>query len=288
MRPGWKPTRRNRNIGTNRSGCGQDNRFVIPDHRSETWRYRAFWEKLEDPIAVTRDVQGMKVRVFVEPTLDGFFHACTVDDVCEVLRHVPPADLQYISVFVLRQPKRKEQRLSSVWGRMAYATSLRKYSGPSVYVEAQAPQVPLKWPRSLTPAARDELDRLLADGHDIRPDRRHFVIRPTPDAIRMTQLFRTLPHEIGHFVDYVKNVEEPVDNGLGLSREERYDLFQQRPQMESERFADTYADRIRETLGIKGKLPFPRIADAGAMRAEGLDPRWFGLEGGYHASATQD
>ena len=47
-----------------------------------------------------------------------------------------------------------------------------------------------------------ELDRLRADGHSVRLDRRHWLIEPNAAALRHTQLFRTLLHEIGHHVDY--------------------------------------------------------------------------------------
>ena len=50
-RPGWNPSRRNRNIGTAKSGHGQNNRLVIPARWSDD---RVFWEKLRDPIAVER------------------------------------------------------------------------------------------------------------------------------------------------------------------------------------------------------------------------------------------
>lgn len=51
MRPGWNPTKRNRNIGTKKQGHGRDNRLVIPQAWPED---RIFWEVLRSPVLVTR------------------------------------------------------------------------------------------------------------------------------------------------------------------------------------------------------------------------------------------
>ncbi len=48
-RPGWNPTRRNRNLGTAKAGHGLDNRLVIPASRNDPRRY---WERLRDPVSV--------------------------------------------------------------------------------------------------------------------------------------------------------------------------------------------------------------------------------------------
>ncbi|MDJ0797430.1 MAG: hypothetical protein QNJ51_11470 [Calothrix sp. MO_167.B12] len=46
-----------------------------------------------------------------------------------------------------------------------------------------------------------ELERLREDGHRTATDKRHYLISSTLDSIRNTQLYRTLHHEIGHYVD---------------------------------------------------------------------------------------
>lgn len=42
---------------------------------------------------------------------------------------------------------------------------------------------------------------MAADGHHVVRDRRCWNIRPNVASIRNTQLYRTVLHEIGHFVD---------------------------------------------------------------------------------------
>src|SRR5215831_16068167 len=118
MRSGWNPTRRNRNIGTARSGHGQDNRLVIPSSRRDD---RPFWSRLGPHTAVTRTVWGTPVTFLVEPVRESSVHACTVDDLCRLLESVRArAWGASVALFLLRQPKRKEQTLQSVWGRLAY------------------------------------------------------------------------------------------------------------------------------------------------------------------------
>ncbi len=82
-RPGYNATRRNRNIGTEKTGHGQDNRLVIP------WAWaddRIFYERLVDPIEVPVKVRSVSTHIIVEPPLRGFVHACTVDDILRVLQ----------------------------------------------------------------------------------------------------------------------------------------------------------------------------------------------------------
>jgi hypothetical protein len=84
------------------------------------------------------------------------------------------------------------------------------------------------------------------------------------DAIRATQLYRTLPHEIGHIVDY-----ETKTAGLDIDDREKY---WQRPSQEREAFAHRYADHFRARMFESGLCPFPRIE---SWAADGLRPEDF-------------
>jgi len=269
-RPGYDPTRRNKNIGTSKSGHGKDNHMSIPRGWSDD---RRFYEKLNNPVKISFP-SDPTITCLVEPPLPGFKHACTVDDVFKVLLRVPVQDLEKLSLIVLRQPKRKERILAPSWGRLVYWARIGAHSGPAIYLEAQNPTIPLKWTRSLTPDQSIELERLRADGHHIDSDRRSHVIHTSHDSIRCTQLYRTLPHEIGHHVDFLSKVERPkntTDYGwITLNQ-----LYHSRAAREKEDFANRYADDFREQMAQEGILPFPRITDSKLMRTQGLDPSWF-------------
>ena len=49
-----------------------------------------------------------------------------------------------------------------------------------------------------------ELARLRADGHTAQRTRRHWLVTPSPDALRCTLLWRTLLHELGHIADHAR------------------------------------------------------------------------------------
>ena len=270
-RPGYNPTRRNRNIGTPKSGYGQNNKLVIP------WAWaddRLFYERLVDPIVVPIQVRSMTTRVIVEPTIQGFTHACTIADIQKLLESLPVEHIKDISAFVLRQPKRKEQILTSVWGRLVYCADICGFSGPTVYLESQQIDRPLKWSKSLNPQLAHELERLRNDGHRVQKDKRQYIIHSTLDSVRNTQLYRTLPHEIGHYVDYLTKVENP-----GRDYPERWatlnEQYHARPSQEKEAFAHRYADDFVTTQTACDSIPFARQFDTDQIRKDGLKPIWF-------------
>jgi hypothetical protein len=274
MRDGWNPTRRNRNIGTARSGHGQDNRLIIPSSRRDP---RPFWSRLGPHATVTRTIRWRTVSFLVEPVRASCVHACTVDDLCHMLERLP-GDWYWIDLFILRQPKRKEQTLRSCWGRLAYGLEVGPRRGPAVILEAADLAGRLRWPKSLPPDDVAELERLRADGHRITTTRREHIIHADLAAARATQLYRTLPHEIGHWVDYKTRVIMAADGTAG-SEDERYARYFQRPSAEREAFAHRYADEISASLRRCGVIPFERIFDPASLRRDGLQPRDFAAPG---------
>jgi len=86
---------------------------------------------------------------------------------------------------------------------------------------------------------------------------RQHVFAPSRDAARATQLYRTLLHEIGHWVDWLNKVERPSERGGDF--EKLNDAYFQRPKNEREAFAHRYADETRERLVRLGIIPFERL-----------------------------
>ncbi len=80
------------------------------------------------------------------------------------------------------------------------------------------------------------------------------MVHVTPESARHTLLYRTMLHEIGHWVDWKEKVEIPADHGgdwLALS-----DAYFARPDSEREAFAHRYADTMAKQLTAAGKIPF--------------------------------
>jgi hypothetical protein len=126
--------------------------------------------------------------------------------------------------------------------------------GPIIILEATHPDSLWRHPKSLSPDAATELERLAEDGHILTTKRSHIRVQSSLDAIRATQLYRTLPHELGHLVDYTTRVPDNARNWLELE-----DRFWSRPSQERESFAHRYADEFRSRMFSAGALPFPRL-----------------------------
>ena len=110
------------------------------------------------------------------------------------------------------------------------------------------------------PLASAEFERLRNDGHQLSR------VGSNPDSIRNTQLYRTRPHEMGHWVDWLEKVARPVSASV--------DRYFERPQSEREVFAHRYAEAVRDRLKNSGVIPFARMP---VCPADGLNPEDFHL-----------
>jgi hypothetical protein len=95
------------------------------------------------------------------------------------------------------------------------------------------------------------------------------------ESIRNTQLYRTLPHEVGHFVQYDREVRGRA--GGDPSRLLRLqDAYFAKPVIERETFAQRYAREFVEKQRGERRLPFDRLVDRLRMKQQGLESIWFG------------
>jgi hypothetical protein len=277
----FNPTRRNRNIGTAKSGHGQNNRMTVPQVAHGE---NLFWERIDGARQVTRTVSGRPLKFFVQATRADCVHACTIDDIVRLLSSLPAADWEGIEAILLRQPSRKEQVLASVWGRLAYAADLVDrhgrvlYQGPAIVLEAVNPIEPIKFGKGLPPEDLAELERLRLDGHNIRQGDRNHTIEPTLENCRATQLYRTFLHELGHWVDFLEKVERPaalLASGTSDQYSTLLDRFHRRPFSEKEEYAHSYAEQARQHLTATHVLPFERQLDRKQLQRDKLPAQDF-------------
>jgi len=193
--------------------------------------------------------------LIVEHTRDDAVHAVTVDDLERVLGWFPNADIIGISTWLMRQPKRREEMLRPAWGRIVFDGVISNYRGPILMLEAVTLGSAWKWGHHLKPHDQRELQRYRDFGFDVRQTNRHFEIRPTLDAVRAMQLYHTVPHEIGHWVQY---------QSIGSER------FEQTPHQKREDFAHRYADKFRDEAQASGQLPFERLVSKARLSRHGL------------------
>jgi hypothetical protein len=178
-----------------------------------------------------------------------------------MLQLLPPEDIQGLNTIIFRQPTRKQESIAPNWGRLAYSAELSidgcppKIFGPSIFLEAHPEAKEFSWRKDLSPDAQAELDRLRRDGHQVIEKKREWMISSDPVAIRNTQLFRTLLHEVGHWVDYLEKVERPLRENPDAF-DQLSDLYHARPRSEKEAFAHRYANEQARRLAGLGLIPF--------------------------------
>lgn len=267
---GWNPIFRNKKIGTAHQGAKPRNDFGIPSSWHDD---RVFWERLQNPTAQTFSIDDHDFTVLIEPTLEDFKHYVSVTDLIEVIKHIPIAHRRDIKVFALRQPKRKEFLHNQVWGRLGYWADFGQYSGVSVLIEAQPVNLAYKLDKKISTDFARELDLLRQEGHAIHATKRRYEVSCPPMAIRNTQLFRTLLHEIGHYVDYISKVLSPAEQGL-TDEASLQEIYHSRPTKEREAFAERYAQDAIAVLRNKGIVPFEPMPMSPELLAK-LDPNWF-------------
>jgi hypothetical protein len=268
----FNPTKRNRNIGTAKQGYGQNNRNVI----SNSWNdLRIFWEKLENYTVVKRNVYGKQYKFLVEKTRMNSIHPCTVDDIVKIIELLNQRDLEGLDLIVLRQPKRREETLKPVWGRLNYFVEIDKHEGAAIMLESFDFDRTIKWSKSLKNEDRKEFERLALDGHKMTESKRDFTIHPTIDGLRNTMLYRTFIHEVGHYVEYLEKIDRPSRENPDYDFWADYDKI---PSKEKENFAHSYAERVTKKLKEKGWIPFDRILNEKTLKSEKLDISDFIIE----------
>lgn len=251
------PSRRNKNIGTSKQGFGKSNRLKI-SHPNAT--LSDFYERLENYKKETRIIQNHEFIFIIEETRHQSKHACSIADLEKIVSHLPKEDFGDLKYIVLRQPKRKEQILSSVWGRLIYAYEFEGEIFPAIIIEAADYSKSFKWSKKLSPEWLTELNRLKDDGHKIKEEKRHFTAPLEIENVRNTQLYRTLIHEFGHYVHYLEVVERPETPDEEYEEwEKRWDFYLKVSTLDKESFANTYADKLKKELTKKGVIPFEPI-----------------------------
>jgi len=258
MSPYRAPERRSRKVGSParawRDGPAGRRAYDVPWSARDR---RAPSDRWTPEAVVGVEVHGRTIDVVVDQLLGDHVHVCAPEDVGDVLELLPPDDVLGLDLVVLRQPTRKEQTLRPAWGRIAWDVAFRGYRGPALMLDAVALGQTLRWPRSMIPADVEELGRLRAAGFSVRSSRHGHDVRLDAVPVHRWLLSRTVPHEVGHWVDYRRRVLDPLpDDASKAEYDARLDRWMQRPHLEREALADRYADAM--SAPILDALDHPR------------------------------
>ena len=222
------PVKRNRNIGTKKSGYKRQSEFTIPSQN-----YAPFYENIKIQNCCQKIVNGKRYNFIIEKLKPNYIYTCSVDEICEVLSHCPVSDLEGLNLIILRQPKKKEHILSPCWGRLIYNFEYNNELQPAIILEAvdlSKDNVIKKSTISLF--HMKELQILQTEGHEVIDKNRNIIVKTTLEAAKNTQLYRTLLHEIGHYVFR--------RNGNSTNNYEEKELY-----------ANNYAKKIWDIVGGK-------------------------------------
>lgn len=86
----------------------------------------------------------------VEDTRPNSVHVCSVNDLERIIENIPIDDYGDLKFIILRQPKRKEQIISSVWGRLIYFYEFEKEDFPAIILESIDKESRLIWRKKLS------------------------------------------------------------------------------------------------------------------------------------------
>ncbi|MEG0926404.1 hypothetical protein [Chryseobacterium sp.] len=248
------PVRRNRNIGTEKQGYGQNNKLKIS---SPYGSLKSFHEQLTIYRTESWTINNHEFVFIVEETRKHSIHSCSISDIKKIIEQIPTEDYGELRFIILRQPKRKEEILSPVWGRLIYSYEFEDEYYPAIILDAIDLEKKLLWPKKQTIEDQKEFERLKTDGHIFTETKRNFIAEFKPDLVRNTQLYRTLPHEFGHYVHYLEVVERPEnDDENDEEKEKRLDFYFNIPKSEKEKFAHTYAEKLKSKLISENRIPF--------------------------------
>ncbi|MBI1494463.1 hypothetical protein [Halocynthiibacter styelae] len=230
----------------------------IPEPRQCGQVWHLAHENLGQVTVVHHALAGQEIALIIEETRPGFSFGNSPDAVLAPLTRLAEAGFVLPDLLVFRQPTNKQTSQFPVWGRMQFHAefSVAGHSGPkgsALMLEAQRTGTELSWPRKLTLMDQEELARLRLDGHQITEDRRGYKISLTETGVGNTLFRRTLLHEFGHWVDYLR-LKGQDDHG---------DAYFRRPSVEREAFAHKFASEwqcLCDLYGMNASLTdsFPK------------------------------
>ncbi|HWD88900.1 MAG TPA: hypothetical protein VG367_12280 [Mucilaginibacter sp.] len=178
-------------------------------------------------------------------------------DIEKIIENIPPSDYGSLRLIVLRQPKKKEAIISPVWGRLIYSYEFENDYYPAIIIEAIDYSKKFYWNKSQSPEDQKEFERLKKDGHRFVENKKEFVSTFEIENVRNTQLYRTLLHEFGHYVQYLEVVE--TQNEDYETWKKNFEMYLKIPKTEKEKYANKYADGLFEKFQTEKLIPFDII-----------------------------
>lgn len=203
------PVRRNKKIGVKKQE--HSNTFVPP--------------KIGSLLRPTQSVVLNNIIYIIEKPDKGYTYSCTPQEVDAVIHKLPTQDIEGIVFVVFHQPTKKQGALMPTWAEYFDPLVRGKRQGAAILISAMG-QVPRKWPLTLQPQDLQELEKLKQEGHIVTKTRDYYLIESPQKAVKQTQLYRSVVHEVGHHVAYKKGISKKKNEEYARKYEHDHQLHQ--------------------------------------------------------------
>ena len=149
---------------------------------------KSFYERIEKYQTEIRVINDHEFLFITEETRQDCFHSCSVEDLIKIIHHIPKDDYGDLRFIILRQPKRKEEIISSVWGRLIYSFDFENEYFAAIILDYIDINKKLIWFKKQTIEDQKEFSRLKQDGHIFMENKRAFISELKLEVSRNTQL----------------------------------------------------------------------------------------------------
>jgi hypothetical protein len=209
--------RRNRNIGTKKSGYkkpGVLGATLEHPNKDELKNFELF------------EVHDRIVSFSADNLSPGYVHPCSYEDVVAILLQLPAEDVRGIDHVHFQQYGRKRNAYRPIWGSLGCYKEYPGFSPTSkLSLNAQRNPWEFRCPRSIDAGFLEEMERTKAYATKHWDTKRHHHFVFDAAACRLYQLENVIPHEVGHWVDRLRSGQ----------------LYFKKSWGEVERFADRYS-----------------------------------------------
>lgn len=158
-----------------------------------------------------RHINGQPLRFLVEALRPCNLYLFTIDEAANLLRAVPGDDLEGLDLVVFHQPAVGE-KAGCCWG--AYTAEYR-YEGRlrrAILLNSVNSHTHMVAVRQADRDAAQETECLREEGHKIALIDGRYIIASSRDAIRVTQLYRSIYHQVYHHVRSFRGIPLEADD----------------------------------------------------------------------------
>lgn len=158
-----------------------------------------------------RDINGCPFRFVVEALRPFCLYLCTIDEVASMLRAAPQGDLAGLDLVVFHQPAVGE-KTGCCWGSYTAEYSYEGKLRRAILLDSVDSHAKSVAVRRADRDAAQEAEGLREDGHRVALISGRYIVASSREAIRVTQLYRSVYHQLYHHVRSFRGLPHETDD----------------------------------------------------------------------------